>query len=289
MRLGTLNFNNNRATITETMLEPNHNSRADKFMDPRLIFAMIAFLGGLWIYLQRAILDGTAAAPADYLLLPLAFSHFVVLVYLLLTLAIFFWQGMATSGYPEPPISRHVSRLLLSTWPITLVALCISYVTAKLGIHDAFKSMFIVVPLTGVTFAGLAYWSVQRAELTPDFPHRRWFIELIAFSFAIVVAFVPYMAVMSYVFSDVTVTTDKEVYVEGDLTVTIRRAGYVICPTISAIECGKVRQKLTTDGAYTLPLSAIGHGDYILVEYLPQMSSEVRRHFEPVMIARRLE
>jgi hypothetical protein len=44
-------------------------------MDINLLFGLIAFLGGIWVFLLRHILDLTAASSTDPLLMPLACVH----------------------------------------------------------------------------------------------------------------------------------------------------------------------------------------------------------------------
>jgi hypothetical protein len=258
-------------------------------MELRLLFTLIAFLGGAWVYLLQLIISLTIASPANPELMPLAFAHFVVAVYLSLSLVIFFWQGMAVIGYQEPVISRHASRLVFGTWPVTLVALIVALAVAKFDIPGQYKAFIFTSPIVGLSFAFLARIHSKRSSTSAEFPVTRWIVELVALPTFVIVAFVPYVMAMSLILSDVEVSTDKMFYTVGDIIVSIRRGGYVFCPEVKVLECGAFRLEPADAGTYVIPLEEAKGADYILVEYEPQMSWGIRRHFESLRIARRLQ
>lgn len=255
-------------------------------MDLRLLFALIAFLGGVWAYLLKVILDLTIAAPAAPHLLALAVAHYVVFIYLLLTLALFYAHGLSTINLRQPRYSDSATRIVFGTWPVALMALALGIVFAKAEFARPVSAATWILPSIALLLAILAFYSLRKLSPTTDFPRKRWLYELTGFVVLLALLFIPYLLAMSYIFSDVKVSFNRKMYTNEDIIVSLRRSGYVFAPTIESLECGNIKQTVPGDGAYILPSSEVGSATFLGVVYRPQAYWGSRSHFEDVMIAK---
>lgn len=255
-------------------------------MDLSFIFGLVLFLGAMWMYLLNALLALTVAHPADPLLMPLACLHFVVFVYLVLALAVLYSRGNSyLLGHIETPV-KYTERFLIGTWPVTLVAVLASLSIARLDIKGGEKSFLFMFPTVAGVFFVLSCLVQRRQQARPQ---ERWrtAVELTIQPLILGFACIPYVLVMSVVFSDVDIRLDKEVYEDGKVIVTVRRGGYVFCPTVKSLECGAICSSIQ-DGTYAIPLADIGTANYMMVEYEPQVISLRRRHFVDMRVVQPL-
>lgn len=258
-------------------------------VDSGLLFTLIAFLGGAWILVLDQILTRTKSTPADMRLMPLAVTHCVIFAYLVLTLIVFFWRGMRGIGYRESEIARGAARLLFGTWPVTLIALVLSFAAAQLEIPRGFNAFIYVFPVVAIAFGLLVLFTARKIKPNHGLPRIRWITEVILFPLFVLMMFQVYLLAMSILFSGVDVKADRETYAgTGDITLLVRPSGYVLNPVIKAIECGGFRKEVNGPGAYVIPLSEVGNADYLEVEYEPQIIRNRRKHYESLWIAKTL-
>jgi hypothetical protein len=259
-------------------------------VDLGFLLTLIVLLGGGWIYLLDSILKMTVASPAEPVLRPLGLLHFVVLEYLVLALAVSFWRGLQHIGHEQPTALKYAARLLFGTWPVAVVTLVISLALTKVGILLDYKAFAVAFPLVGGLFALLVYMRV-RGQVRRDATYREQLVQdLLTFPVVTMMLFLPYLAAMSIVLSDVEVETDKGFYTGGDMVASVRPAGYILTPRVTSLECGGFRRELPPEGGtFSIPLSAIGSTDYLVVAYQPQVTGGLHKHFTYIKIAQKLQ
>ena len=125
-------------------------------MEIRFLLALIALLGGIWIYLFNVVLRVTATEPAEYALVLLGHADFVVLVYLALGLCALYRAGLkAASLSTENDAPATTGDLILfGTWPVAIISLGVSFLVIKLPIPEAWQISGVSFAITGLTFIG---------------------------------------------------------------------------------------------------------------------------------------
>ena len=221
-------------------------------MDFDFRLGLIVFFGGLWIYLLRYLKTVTSNDPTSKMLIFVAFLHFVVLAYLCLSLFSFYSAGVAQLGQgAKISGTESVDGILFGTWPIVLIALALSFVAAKLELPSSEKGFLLVFYVALFVVAGVAYlWLLADTPVAKSLAIN-W--KLIAGLFvAIPLAFLVYLLVLSCLFADATITTDKEVYKANDpVYVWVNPTGYLFRPHITRIRCNLLD---TTNDAIDRPL-----------------------------------
>lgn len=254
-------------------------------MELGFLLSIIGLLAGIWLYLYRIILDITVNAPADKTLLFLGYMHSTVLAYLLLALYVFF-----NKGRPETVNDRTLTRvrfataIVLETWPVTMMALVVSFLLAKASSSYFWQGSYSWL----LTVAALVFPLYRMLKSRRHGVKRELNPTHVAIFFgSIAVLGIPYMLFMSVFLADVQITTDKEFYTQNEpVLVSIRASGYIFRPTISKITFGAFEQ--TTYGDETLLVSPDQHlsDDIIFVDYRPQVFRFQRKADHSVKMAK---
>lgn len=216
-----------------------------------LLFALTLALGSAWLYLLTQVLELSSMQAGVYRGVFVAFAHFVVFAYLVLTL--FCLYRHSTRGLSG---TNSVLLLVLYTWPAALISLavCQAFVRfptltrlADWGFIALFSSVFLV-----------SCWAALRhAPLGSGGPGRIGALaSVLKLAFGLAVGFVPYMMVMSMLFADVLVRSEKDFHSPGDVIhLEIRSAGYLFLPSMTEVRfLGQIHPLKESSNWYTLSL-----------------------------------
>jgi len=241
-------------------------------------FAIALFLGAVWIALLNSIVAVTRHQPAERTLLVTAFVHFVVLFYFVLAASVLYGKTLASVGPQEVSWVKRYEELLAVSWPVAVLGAAIAFVTTKMT--------GIVNPLASAgPFILLALWFLGWARSA-----GAWLGVTL-----ILVSFIPYVMLMSFIWAGVRIETDKKFYQPGDVAIIMALAeGYVFSPRITELQVlagGKVYQvpshwhtgyfrvvhPIQADG--TVPNVSLRR-DYIKATYITQVLPLKREHYE---------
>jgi hypothetical protein len=240
-------------------------------MELALLLSLVAFLGGLWVYLFGVITNMTVNSIADSSLIVLGLAHWTIFCYLALALYVFYETGRVLRSKKDiSETAVKAERILLQTWHYTLVALAVGLIVVRLGETN----FWLKLPLVILAVAGLAaiparHLKKMRLDPSEDLSISTTFMVLVA----IAGSYIPYLFFMSTVMADVQITTDKQIYAAGDtILVSVRRAGYVIGPELKNIEFGAFRRTLISDTTFSVSPRDRASQNIINVESTPEMS-----------------
>jgi hypothetical protein len=238
---------------------------------------------GVWYYLFNYIVTLTTDHPADISLPTLGFSHWLVLLVVLLSFVLLVNE---TSTLAEIKMTTRRSKLtafcrkfLFSLWgPILFFAL-ISFFCTKL-IPENKNGTFV----GGIIFwivSLLAYWIFQfllGVNISQFIKEKSPFYWLLAFSC------IPYSVLVPFMAAGVTFKTEKEFYKRGEIIrFAARPKGYIFLPQIDELDyCGDTIRNGHSEEAHYIDLQknlALPGGDFIQVSYTPQILPVSRRDF----------
>jgi hypothetical protein len=236
-------------------------------MDLRFLLTLIVFLGGVWMYLYKLISGLTVTDPAAPVLLTLGVMHYIVLVYLALSLVIFYVAGTSTGNSPPPtPWLSLSNTIVFKTWPVAVVALILSFLTAKLGseTNSPWVSPFFVL---AAIFSFYKFWNAKAAPANA----ASW-MEMGVFFLSVPIVAVPYFLFMGVALADVQIQTNKQFYEPNDvIQVSLRAAGYMFRPQLSSISCGAFHRDIDRDVMLAIPPEERGHtGGLLSVRFRSQ-------------------
>jgi hypothetical protein len=248
-------------------------------MDLGFLLSLIAFLGGIWIYMLGHILDLTLRAPADSNLLFFGFVHFIIFLYLVTALLVFYKKSLNSvrSTRSRADDSGSIETLLFKTWPAILLILLIAFFSTNLDFPEAFQFFFVIIYLLVAAYGLWLYISTVSLAKGSDRPIYR---NVIFRYFMTVVISAPlsiaFLILMSTLFADVQIKTDKEFYrIDDPILVSVRSGGYVLRPFITKVSCG------------TLEFNTPGLGDSV-VHIGPNRRCQLRVEYEPQVIPLKL-
>jgi hypothetical protein len=257
-------------------------------MELAILLSLVVMLSGIWLFLQNAILDLTVRSPADATLIALGIVHWTVLCYLCLALYVLYETGSTLRTKHKLSVRSQIAeRILLDTWPVTLVALACGFVTAKVGSSE----FWIKAPLFwlvggGILIALYRTWKKQKAAgnspLKPD--------HILYFFVGIGCLSAPYMFIMSTVLADVQITTDKELYNSTDnVLFSVQSAGYIFRPELKQVTLGGFTTKVNLDSTFAVTPEQRENMDLIMVDYAPQVAFWTRTAYRTVKVVKKPE
>ena len=168
-------------------------------MSSDFVLALTLFLGATWVGLLNTIISTTREAPAEHSLMIAAFTHFVLLVYFILALAVLYGRTVKTVTGREWSRMSGYEEILVVTWPAAFFSALIGYLATRLT--GFFNPLIMVIPFLGIALL-LLVWAKKTNHLR--------------FLLVVPVLFFPYLFAMSLVWCGVSVTTDKQIYKHGD-------------------------------------------------------------------------
>jgi hypothetical protein len=257
-------------------------------MDFDFRLGLIIFFGGLWVYLLNRIRSVTTNDPTSNALLFLGFLHFVVLMYLCLGLFSFYSAGLVylSRSTSETLVPSLVESILFGTWPVAMFALVISYISTKIDFPDS-QHLFLIVFYVVAFVAAVAFYF----GFLHDTPVGTSIIDawkwLFVFFIAIPIAFMVYIIVLSSVFADIVIMTNKDFYGPIEpIHVSITPCGYVLRPHIMRISCGVFERvtSMSTEMTVTILAEKRGNASFIQVDFMPQAIPFKLRAFRPLHI-----
>src|SRR6185312_5709504 len=234
-------------------------------MDVGFHLSLIAFLGGIWIYLLSIIQDLTLRQPTYQGLLFLGYVHFIVFVYLVSALYVFYRKSLSSLGGSPANKARVclIERILFRTWPSILVFLGIAFVSTKLNFRDAYKAYLVIFAL--FTLA-LEVW------LNKLYGKKMGTWKFVGFLIAPMIASYTYLIFMGACFADVEIATDKEFYQRDEaVMVSVRSGGYILRPSISKIVCGAFETTAMGEDTFRIPPDKHFGATFILVNFEPEV------------------
>ena len=181
--------------------------------------AAVLFLGATWFGLLVRLISTTRTEPANAVLWPAAFAHWLIFLYFALSATILYSKGWKANG-SKPIWLIKTEKLLLLTWPAAFGASVFGYCATR------FTSLEDGILIT-ITYAIPLLYIVYKNKI---------FLGYLLAIFS-VVGFIPYLYVMSLVWADVNITTDKEEYVSSDsIIVKMISEGYLFNPSIEEVQ-----------------------------------------------------
>lgn len=221
-------------------------------------FTLTIFFGSLWFYFLNFIKELTTNNPSDTNLFFLSFLHYLVFVYFLIALILFYETGLQlveeekVSVLPTPII-----KFLFSTWPVVLVGCCVSYVLVKFFPPSYNIAISLYTPLGLALFTYFASKKFQLNQLLKELKDEKNLV-VYYFSFFVISLFFFYLVIMSCLFADIEIQTDKEFYTSRDnVLVSVASSGYLFNPDIKKISYGNS----------AFPLAENVFGNRIVIEY----------------------
>jgi hypothetical protein len=255
-------------------------------MELALLLSLVVMLSGIWIFLYNAILDVTVKSPADATLIVLGLVHWAVLCYLCLALYVLYETGREIRAKHDLSVRSQIAeRILLETWPVTLVALACGFAMAKVGSSEFWiKAPFLLLAGSGLFIALYRSWkkndAVKNSPMRPS--HILWFFIGIGF------LSIPYMLIISTILADVQITTDKEFYNGTDTVLfSVQSAGYIFRPRLKHVAFGTFETKVNLDSTFAVTPEQRDNMSLIIVDYTPQASFRTRIAYHEVKVVKK--
>lgn len=199
-----------------------------------ILLAMALFLGGAWYFILNRIIDTSFLNPSDTTLIVLSLMHYVLTVYLVLTMFLFYRRGLQCISCSDKKIMNElgtVDALLLGTWPAAVGAVFIAFAVLRLLNIAADNTIQAIFSLALVVFFIVLYTRTKNRTplLSPS--------ALACFVGIMAGGFIVYVLALSFLFADVRVSTDKEYYESGSiLKVNVHTTGFVFLPSIEEVD-----------------------------------------------------
>jgi len=250
-------------------------------MELSFALSLVVLLGGQWFYLLGSIRTLTAESPSATPLYFYGEAHWVVTVYFTMSLIVLYQLGIGESTYKSG--SAWAVLALTRTWPAGALVALIPAATANVlpSNSKAFDwARWVSVAVIVVS----AIWIAVRQQTS---------MGLSPISLVLLVTFLAslgsllYIIVMSEIFADVTIQTDKELYkADEDVLVSIRTTGYLVRPRITELALGSFRRTSAFDQTYLIKSSERG-GDWLIkVTYETEAGSIARERFHELHVVR---
>jgi hypothetical protein len=205
------------------------------------VLTLIVFLGGLWIYWLRVIIDLTTTEPTNASLLFFGFMHFVELVFLSLGLSVFYLKAIENldSAAADRNLVVMAETIFFGTWPVIVAALVISYALTKIAAFSKeLKVLFLVFYAVVAGFFAWMYFAHTKNFAAAAPLVTNWQI-LLLFLFVLPIGFLIFLMLISPFLADVEIKSDKEFYkADETITICVRSRGYLLRPSITRISCG---------------------------------------------------
>ena len=239
------------------------------------MLTLVVFLGGLWVYLHKAISGLTVTEPDAPTLLLLGVMHYVVLVYLALGLIVFYAAGNSSGNPPPPDPSLALTQtFLFKTWPVTILILVVSFLAAKIG--NTYRLVLDGLALAAAVSFFMLFW---KREVS-------WG-QIALFFLGIGISAIIYLMLMSVAFADVEIKTDRQFYAATDTILASARAGgYIFRPRLSRISCGIFQKDISYDVTLEIPPNQHCGDGLISVTYRPQLFSLTKTRYHQVNVVK---
>lgn len=256
-------------------------------MDFDFRLGLIAFLGGLWVYLLSLIRGITANEPTKPTLLFLGGTHVLTFVYLLLSLYSFYSAALHAISDPDAAVTilgaRQVDAILFGTWPIVLTCGACCFVVSRFGLEIGWLLLFIalILVVSAVFFLPLPH-NVQLSPVISE--HRTSILMFLIVAPVLSVMAIPFVAML---FADVEIETDKEFYGPNEsVIVYVNAAGYVFRAQLDTLECGGFQTRVNDRGVFSISPDLL-HGDPVIhVQFHPQVIPFKLDKFKRIRIVR---
>jgi len=187
------------------------------------LLALVLFLGATWFSLLDSILAMTRDKPNDHSMVLAAFVHFTIFLYFLLASYVLYGKLVHSTIGRSPKLLSESEPFLALTWPAPIIAGVLGFALTKLT-----GTWRPIVPSLILLLAALGFgWWIKK--------HRVFRYYLVAV--VTIGAFTPYMLLMSWMYADVSIRTDRDTYKRGEsIVITARSEGYCFAPSIKEIE-----------------------------------------------------
>ena len=217
-------------------------------IDIRFLFALLSSFIILWVYLLDNIIKLTESAETWHQVIPLSFFHYTVFVFLLLSIALLFYQGL--TYLPIEKLNRVLSdekertqkainfckNVMLRWWLIFFIGGFLASVFSFFFRHVPFSFIILGAYLLAFLMHVLVIGNYKHLSVLCK---KNNLIHLVLFFLG---AFV-YIPVMIILFADISVRTDKEFYAINDVVrVEIKTKGYVCSPKVKEISFNNDRK-----------------------------------------------
>jgi hypothetical protein len=239
------------------------------------VLTLIVFLGGLWIYWLRVIIDLTTTEPTNASLLFFGFMHFVELVFLILGLWVFYLKAIENldSAAADRNLVVIAETIFFGTWPVIVAALVISYAFTKIAAFSKeLKVLFLVFYAVVAGFLAWMYFAHTKNFAAAVPLVANWEI-LFLFLFVLPIGFLIYLMLISPFLADVEIKSDKEFYkADETITICVRSRGYLLRPSITRITCGLFEVSRQIDDIVVAIAPEKRSNDHLLrVDFRPQV------------------
>lgn len=249
----------------------------------------VVILAGLWVYLLQEILATTAEATFDGILALLGFIHYAVLIYLGLAVYVLYRRGLSLVTNDPKRHDGESTAILFGTWPLFLVSLPFAYGLAKL-VDGFFALFFLVYAITALGFVvWLKFMSGRHGSVGEWYNGYKPALGIGALG--MLATWWIYAMLMSLVFANVEVETDKEFYGASDPVLAyVSPGGYLFKPKIKSVTLGRFERDSEAfhDGGATFRIEPVEHlGEtHLSVAYKPQLYPDPKTHRHRVRFAK---
>lgn len=205
--------------------------------DLGLLFTSLTTIVGLWYFLLIYIIELSKNDPANYDLLVLGQIHMLVFVLLFINLTLMFIIGLESIHPDNHPFKKILSikfrlkQLLFSLWyPIILLSVINIIINRFLSLFEVyFKIAHTLELLLSLIFL---YFFIEWKVMN----FNRTYKGVMMVIFTLPLGFI-YIIMMSFLFCDVEIKSDKEIYeVNEKAHFIIKHKGYILNPRIESVE-----------------------------------------------------
>lgn len=216
-----------------------------------LIFTILTASLGLWIYLLNLIINEGESNPANRFLVYLSVIHYLIFIVLLVSLVLMYTSGLSKIKSDENKYSKLKStheflNFHLFKWWLPILMLSIIFLAYGL-IFDVYIDnnigVYIILIIVIITILFSIYKLFKISPKSSKSRNKSYKSVLY-----IVFGYFFYFILMSSLFSNVEIETNKNYYIKSDKVLfLIKRSGYILLPDVKKIRFRNVNTIFSDD------------------------------------------
>ena len=174
-------------------------------------FTLCTFFGFLWFYLLNSIKDITYSHPTDDSLLHLGFIHFVIFCYFIFSLILLYTSGVKLIGKDvQPELPNKLVMFVFFSWPLAIFVALVAFLAANIGI-GGWQGVLLSFSIPAILLVAVIF-SNRRFKSFGIEAFKTYGSYAIGIAIILLIGCFPYWIVMSIIFSEVSLETDKKFY-----------------------------------------------------------------------------
>lgn len=211
-------------------------------------FTLLTFFSINWFVILRKIISMTYQDPSIYELSYICFIHFIIFIYIVLLIISLYATGLLSMNANISSKLKNIYGLIMpfiySTWIYALIFILIIYIFSSFQIGSQpqdiiFNSVFSI----GLIILIIDFIRTQKKN---SYIILRRVVKILGITTSIIIGFLIYLLLMSQIFSNIKVETDKQFYTyDDDIIVSMRSSGYFLLPEIKHASYGNYQRSIT--------------------------------------------